>query len=166
METTNQPGKEELKDFLNQYRRCKARERQLKERHFNLTLELKDPGLGSPYRTMPRSGSSSPESSVSVVFRIAEIETRISEQRDKNAKAMLRVMDVLEYLPADSIERSIMELRHIDCKGWTQIERAVFLSKSRCFDYYDKGLEKLTTYPRIMKLVVQYINDTDDETQD
>ena len=166
METTNQPGKEELKDFLNQYRRCKARERQLKERHKTLTSELKDPGMGSPYHTMPRSGGTNPESSVSVVFRIAEIETRIDDQRGKNAKAMLNVMDAIEYLPPDSIERSIMELRHIDLKGWVQIEREIYLSRSRCFEYYDQGLEVLLTYPRIKKLLAQYICQVDDESQD
>lgn len=35
------------------------------------------------------------------------------------AKAVLHVMDLIDLLPQNSIERTVVEMRHIDCKPRT-----------------------------------------------
>lgn len=162
------PSRDDLKDYLNQYRRSRARDAQLKARHAEIQRELKDPGMGSTYHTMPRAESSSGAGAYGVIFRLAEIETRIAEQRDEIAKTLLRVMEVIDYLPQDSIERSIVELRHIDMRTWDDIPTLALLSRQRCFDYYNTGLDTLLSYPRVCRLVVMYrdTQSTEDERLD
>ena len=48
---------------------------------------------------------------MSLVYRIAEVEDRISQQRDAMAKAVLHVMDMIDLLPQNSMERTVVEMR-------------------------------------------------------
>ncbi len=73
------------------------------------------------------------------------------------AKAVLRVMDMIDLLPQNSMERTVVELRHIDCKGWDQIAREVYLSRSAVFNYYNAALDLLLGYKRTGALVEEYI---------
>lgn len=147
---------DDLKDYLNRYKRCRMRDEQLKARHAEIQRELKDPGMGSTYHTMPRAKSSDSNGAYGVIFRLAEIETRIDEQRNEMSKALLVVMDVLDYLPQDSYERAIVEMRHIDLRRWDEIPALVQFSRQRCFDYYNKALNTLLTCPRVCQLVLAY----------
>lgn len=56
-------------------------------------------------------------------FRISEVEDRIEEQREEMAKAVLNVIDLIDVLPANSTERTVVEMRHIDCRGWIRSRR-------------------------------------------
>ena len=97
------------------------------------------------------------DGSVSVVFRISEVEDRIEEQREEMAKAVLNVMDLIDVLPANSTERTVVEMRHIDCKPWEKIAQAVHMSRSRVFDYYNAALDTLLACKRTGKLVGEYM---------
>ena len=52
---------------------------------------------------------------------------------------------------SDSTERTILELRHLDCKPWKDIHRAVYLTRSPCFEHYNKGLDQLLTMPEVRR---------------
>lgn len=73
----------------------------------------------------------------------AEIEERIRNQERETAGIMAEVIDACAFLPPDSYERMILELRHIDCKSWTAIQRALHLSPSSCYEHYRRGLGDL-----------------------
>ena len=60
-------------------------------------------------------------------------------------------MDTLDFLPPDSTEKYIMELRHIDCMSWADIQRTTHLTRSPCYDYYNKGLDRLLTYGKVIE---------------
>lgn len=62
-------------------------------------------------------------------------------------------MEILDFLPQGSTERTIMELRHIDCKTWTQVQRAVFLTPSPCYERYNKGLDALLGIDKVRSMV-------------
>ena len=47
-------------------------------------------------------------------MKIADIEDRVYEQKEKADKSMVNVVTILDFLPAESMEREICELRHID----------------------------------------------------
>ena len=93
---------------------------------------------------------------MSLVYRIAEVEDRIGQQREAMAKAVLHVMDMIDLLPQNSMERTVVEMRHIDCKPWEKIAQAVHMSWSRVFDYYNAALDTLLTYKRTEKLLGDY----------
>ena len=66
------------------------------------------------------------------------------------------IMDVLEFLPQDSVEREIMEMRHIDCKPWNEIMRTIHLSRAPCFRRYSTGLEWLYTYKKVRTTLAEF----------
>ena len=151
------PEREAVKEYLQQYHDAKTKKRILEERHRTLSADLRDPGVGSPYRTMPRQAREG--GAVSLVYRIAEVEDRIDKQREAMAKAVLHVMDMIDLFPQNSMERTVVEMRHIDCKPWEKISQAVHMSRSRVFDYYNAALDTLLGYKRTEKLLEDYAED-------
>lgn len=151
--------REAIKQYLQQYNAAKSKKHILEDRYHTLAEELKSPAPGSRFRTVPASHRANPDGSVSVVFRIAEVEERIDDQREEMAKAVLHVMDLIDLLPQNSMERTVVELRHIDCKSWEQIAREVYMSRSAVFNYYNAALERLMKYKRTRKLVKDFMAD-------
>ena len=147
-----------VKEYLQQFHMARERKRILERRHDNLVRELKAPALGSAYRTMPtKRTQANSDGAVSVVFRIAEVEDRIEKQRGEMTNAVLHVMDLIDLLPQDSTERTVVELRHIDCMGWDKIAEKTYMSRSNVFNYYNAALDALLSYKRTEKLVREYI---------
>lgn len=148
--------REDVKAYLQQYHIAKRKKRILEERRRKLSSELGAPSTGSAFRTAPPSRNASTDGAVSIVFRIAEVEERIEGQRDEMTKAVLHVMDMIDLLPQGSMERTVVEMRHIDSKGWEQIAREIPMSRSSVFNYYNAALDKLLEYSRARKLVEEY----------
>ncbi len=86
-----------------------------------------------------------------------DIQTRIQRQAETARGCMAEIVDVLDLLPADSLERAILELRHIDCKSWQDIQRTVHLSRSPCYAYYQRGLDRLLAIP-VVRGRLKYIS--------
>lgn len=74
---------------------------------------------------------------------VQRIEAKIQQQTEAAENSVLEIMELLERLPADSTERTILELRHIDCKTWEKIYKAAYLTRTPCFRYYNRGLDTL-----------------------
>ena len=63
------PEREAVKEYLQQYHDAKAKKQILEERHRTLSADLRDPGVGSAYRTMPTSKRQAREGgAVSLVY--------------------------------------------------------------------------------------------------
>ena len=71
------------------------------------------------------------------------VESRIREQAEEMQRRAVEIMDIISLLPAASAERTIMELRHIDCLTWSEVRAAVHLSRSPCYERYKRGLDVL-----------------------
>lgn len=156
---TSAASREAVKEYLQQYHMARERKRILERRHDNLVRELRAPTVGSPYRTMPsRKAQPNADGAVSVVFRIAEVEERIEEQREAMEKTVLLVMDLIDLLPQNSVERTVVELRHIDCKKWERICQEVHMSRSRVNDYYNDALRTIAENERARKLVERFMS--------
>ena len=82
-----------------------------------------------------------------------EIEAKLRTQKREAKKSTLQIMEILDFLPQGSTERTIMELRHIDCKTWTQVQRAVFLTPSPCYERYNTGLDALLGIDKVRSMV-------------
>lgn len=113
-----------LKKYLTRYYRAKDKRSILQGR------------LRALQRDLDRGGFMPPCS-------VPQIEAKIQRQTEAAEKSVLEIMDLLELLPAESTERTILELRHIDCKTWEKIYRAVYLTRTPCFRYYNRGLDTL-----------------------
>lgn len=71
--------------------------------------------------------------------------------------AVLNVMDLIDVLPANSTERTVVEMRHIDCRGWDKIAEALYMSRSNVFNYYNAALDKILENKRNRKLLEEYM---------
>ena len=79
------------------------------------------------------------------------LEARVKAQAKAAERSALEIMDILDLLPEDATERTILELRHLDCKPWRKINRAVYLTASPCFEYYNRGLDTLLSMEQVRK---------------
>ncbi len=62
------------------------------------------------------------------------LEARVKAQAKAAERSALEIMDILDLLPEDATERTILELRHLDCKPWREINKAVYLTACLNFD--------------------------------
>ena len=79
------------------------------------------------------------------------LEARVQAQAKAAERSALEIMDILDLLPEDATERTILELRHLDCKPWREINRTVYLTASPCFEYYNRGLDTLLSMEQVRK---------------
>ena len=79
------------------------------------------------------------------------LEARVQAQAKAAERSALEIMDILDLLPEDATERTILELRHLDCKPWREINRTVYLTASPCFEYYNRGLDALLSMEQVRK---------------
>lgn len=82
---------------------------------------------------------------------VQEIEAKIQRQTEAAEKSVLEIIDLLELLPAESTERIILELRHIDCKNWAEICDTVYLTRTPCAKYYNRGLDALLRMSKVRR---------------
>lgn len=141
-----------LKWMLEQIFRAERRREQLEDRLQRINRERETPIGGLNYDPMPRSCGEG-NGAASILFKIADIEERIYEQKTEIEKSVTRVMDILEYLPINSAEREICELYYIDKMTWENVEEKVAISGRQCRRIRDKALEDLLKEPRIQMLI-------------
>lgn len=87
---------------------------------------------------------------------ISRIEARIAKQAIREGEIVLEIMDIIDLLPFESMERTIMELRHIDCKPWKDIHKAVHLTRSPCYAYYNRGLDELLEHEEVQAVLARH----------
>lgn len=144
-----------LDKYLSQYRCCIQRKKSLEQRRKDIVREFDNPLSSVSYDGMPRSGGKS-QGCAALSFRLDEIETRIKEQMDKSIKVLAEIMEVIDFLPENSVERSIIEHRYIDRFGWRQICKEEHLSRTPATNYWRKGLYELLEFKKIQKIVHEY----------
>ena len=154
--TGNQVEREAVKRYLQQYYMAKQKKRILEERHRTLSAELRGPTTAPAFRTMPTAKPVHPDGAGAVVFQIAEVEERIQKQQTDMARAVQNVMDLIDLLPIGSMERTVVEMRHIDGKRWEQIAKAVYLSRTAVFNYYNSALAMLLENERTKDFVGEF----------
>ncbi|MCI8717307.1 MAG: hypothetical protein HFH64_03975 [Lachnospiraceae bacterium] len=149
--------KELLKEYLNQYYTCRMKRVQLERRLRSIHEEMNMPIGGYKYSPVNYGGTNTVGTgAASFVYRISEIETRIEKQKNQTEKALLKVMDIMDFLEESSTERMILELRFIDCKNWENIEKEIHLSRRACFGYQNKALEKLLNFKKVQAVLKEY----------
>lgn len=149
--------KETLKEYLNQYYTGRIKRSQLERRLKNIRTEMEAPIGGYGYSPVNYGGTNKVgPGAASFVYRMSEIETRIEDQKSRVEKALLKVMDIMDFLEESSTERMVLELRFIDCKPWAAIEKEMHLSRSSLFQYQNEGLEKLLQYKKVRQILKEH----------
>lgn len=145
-----------LKQYLGQYYNAKMKKKQLEIRLRTFRENMLGT-QGMQYSPVPRSQTNSVgDGPATQVIRAMEIEDRIESQKAEMAKTMLNVMKIMDFLPTDSMERAILEYRHIDCLSWKQVCKEVHLSRSSANDYYNAGIDKLITYKKVQSVLQEF----------
>jgi hypothetical protein len=145
-----------LRQYLGRYYRSTMKKKQLEIR-----LRVFRENMGSiramEYSPTPRSQTNNVgDGAATEVIREMEIEERIESQKKEMQETLLDIMKIMDFLPANSMERIIMEYRHIDCLDWKQICREVNYSRSTCNDYYKAGIEKLLTFKKVQQIIADF----------
>ncbi len=149
-EIVKKEDKELLKEYLNQYYICRMKRMQLEKRLKIIREEMDTPIGGYEYSPVNYGGTNKVCSgAASFVYRMSEIETRIEHQKARVEKALLKVMDIMDFLQENSTERMVLELRFIDCKPWANIEKEMHLSRRSLFAYQNRALEKLLGFKKV-----------------
>ena len=145
-----------IKSYLGQYYWARNKKRQLELRLRTFRQEMIGT-KGMQYSPVPHSQTNSVgDGPASMVIRAMEIEEQIESQKEQMANDMLNVMKMMDFLPAESTERIILEYRHIDCLSWKQIAREMNYSRASCNNYYNAGIEKLLTFKKVQKMLEEY----------
>lgn len=144
-----------LDRYLLQYRNCINRKRTLERRRKDIIREFDNPLSGVSYDGMPH-GSGNGVGCAALSFRLDEIDTKIKEQMNKSVKVLAEIMNVIEFLPENSTERSIIEHRYIDRMKWWQICKEENLSRTPATNYWRKGLYALLEFKKVQQIVQEY----------
>lgn len=151
-----------LDEYLFQYKRCIGRKRSLERRRNEIVKEFDHPLSGVSYDGMPRGGGEN-VGCAALSYRLDEINTRIKDQMDKSTKVLAEIMDIIEFLPENSIERAIIEHRYIDRMKWWQICKEENLSRTPATNYWRKGLYYLLEFKKVQQIIKEYGERLDDE---
>ena len=145
--------REAVKRYLQQYHAAKQKKRILEERRRTLSAELRGPSTAQAFRAMPSAKPVHPDGAGALVFQIADVEERIEAQQAEMAKAVQNVMDLIDLLPIGSMERTVVEMRHIDSRKWERIASEVHMSRSRVIDYYNAALDALAANEKSVEVI-------------
>lgn len=144
-----------LKSYLEQYCRKKRRKKALERRLQNFRAEM----MGTKairYSQMPKSRTYGVGNEpLEFTIKCEEIEERIRKEQKAGAVAMLKVMDILDFLN-DSKEKEILEYKYLDGYDWEIITKKMDLSKSRCGAYLNRGCSHLLQFAKIRKILEEY----------
>lgn len=145
-----------LREYLKRYRRAKATIKALQERRLNFIQDTKYPLGAQQYSALPSSNAPS-TGSAAHLYRLAEIEERIYAQQKSAEKLLIKVMDVLEYLPIDDEDRSVLELRYIDGYKDKDIMKKKFYGNRSTVSYHiTSGLERLIEFKKVRRILDNY----------
>lgn len=90
---------------------------------------------------------------VGVSMVIADVQKQIDRQIRHNAKLLVQIKDILNYLPDTCIQRQILDALYIDGKSWLQIERHFNYSEASVKRYAAAGLDELLKFERVKELI-------------
>lgn len=129
-------AREDLRDWLRRYRTARNRKRDLDNRLKNVLADLNDPPLA---------------------YKIDEVEQRIKDQQGRMAQIFLETSEVIDLLP-DIEDRQLLEKRYIDCQGWQQIEKDLYLARSNLARREAKALDTLLQHKTVQEKLAAWLD--------
>ena len=143
--------------LLEQIKRSGDRKKRLDRRLEQIREWVQAPIRGVSYDPMPKTPSSSGWGmAASICFKMCEIEEAIDAQKAEIEKAVVRVMDLLEYIPAHTQEREICEMIYIDCMSVPSVAESIPMSKSQVYRYRNQGLDIILQNSRVQQIIEEH----------
>lgn len=141
-----------LRWLLGRIYRARQKKKHLDERLEKIRAERNAPLGGVRCKPLPRT-SGEDEGAARIVLKMSEIEDKIYKQQEEIEQAIVCVMDILDELPWDSLEREICEMRHIDTKPWKEIQDSIPMSRSQCYKRYNSAIAMLLSKEKIERMI-------------
>ena len=138
-----------LNQYLYQYKDCIRSKKNLMRRREEIKAELKNPLSAVRTEKLSTGKSKKKDSSVDILFRLDEIVERIQGQIDTAERKLTDIMNLLDYLPEESLSRSIMENLYIDRWGWDKVCKENHISTSQAKRYWKQGLYSLLEFEKV-----------------
>ena len=148
-------AREDLRDWLRRYRTARNRKRDLDNRLKNVLANLNAPPLGGQGSGSPGSGTPS-AGAAAIAYKIDEVEQRIKDQQGRMAQIFLETSEVIDLLP-DIEDRQLLEKRYIDCQGWQQIEKDLYLARSNLARREAKALDTLLQHKTVQEKLAAWL---------
>lgn len=146
-----------LDRYLSQYKYCIGKKKFLESRRAEIIKEFDNPLSAVKLDGMPR-GSSIGAGCAAISFRLDEIDSRIKEQMEKTAKTLSDIMNVIDLLPENSLERSIIENKYIDRYKWDRVCRENHISRTPATKRWRKGLYTLLEFEKVQQILKEYLD--------
>lgn len=151
MDRDEKEDREILKFVLEQIYRAKRRKDQLDRRLENVKHDMQSaPGSQGRGR---RSIGDHGDGTANLVVKKSSIEERIEKQKDNVNLSIEKTMNLLDLLPETSLEREIMERRHLDMEDWKDIADGIYMSRSQCNKRYNAGIDFLLNQDGVNEVV-------------
>ena len=145
-----------LNQYLYQYKDCVRSKKNLMQRREEIKAELKNPLSAVQTEKLSSGKSRKKDSSVDILFRLDEIAGRIQGQIDTAERKLTDIMNLLDFLPVDSLSRSIMENLYIDRWGWDKVCNENHISMSQAKRYWKQGLYSLLEFEKVKMIVKSF----------
>lgn len=146
-----------LNQYLSQYKYCISKKKSLERRRAEIIQEFDSPLRAVKMDGMP-SGSSSGIGCAAISFWLDKIDARIKEQIESSTKILTDIMNVIDFLPENSLERFIIENRYIDRYDWARVCRENHISRTPATKSWRKGLYMLLEFKKVRQILKEYRN--------
>lgn len=153
--------KKVLKWILGRAYRAKDHKEQLEKRLAHIRIEMNSPCMAVNYGFAPKSKKVGGGAS-DLPIKLIEIEEKIAEQIRVVGDAEKEIMEILDYIPINMIERQIMELRHLDMMSWYEISDAIYMTRQNCYRKYKNALGNLLQIPAVLEIIEKKEKEYDD----
>lgn len=144
-----------LNRYLMQYKYCIGKKKNLETRLSEIRFEFYHPLSSIRLDGMPKGGGTA-DGCAALVIKLEEIEKRINEQMEKSMIVLTQIMNVIDCLPENSMERAIIEHKYIDCFNWNKICMRENISRTPAIAYWRKGLYSLLEFKSNQMILIDY----------
>lgn len=148
--------KELLKQYLNRYNKAKNRIKELEALQKQLRRDAGCPKSPSDSTSPKVQSNSISGGAAEFALRIVEIDERIARQKVQLSTLLSEILDVFDYLPLESDERAVLELKYIQDKREKFICKTRYISRSKYYALCDSAIKKLLKYQRINNILKKY----------
>ena len=154
-----------LNMYLNRYNKAKNRIATLKETEKAIREDMKTPYQSSYSKDIKVQSCPSADSMPCFLIRLEEINERIREQQMHSARVVVEIMNVLDFLPGESDERNILEMKYIQKKSDKAIYASMYISKSQFYKLRNRAFDALLRFAKVNDILNQYEKELDNATK-
>lgn len=144
-----------LNRYLVQYKNCINKKKNLETRLSEIRFEFYHPLSSVRMDGMPKGGGAG-DGCAALVLRLEEIENRINSQIEKSMSVLTDIMNIIDFLPENSMERVIIEHKYIDLFSWNKICMRENISRTPAIRYWRKGLYMLLESDEVKRILAEY----------